>query len=54
MKKGLEAPSQIMILVIFIAILAVILAIIFFFGQSLESSEAFNKTTDFGNIFKWG
>ncbi len=54
MKKALEAPSNMVVLIIFIAILAIIVVLVLFFGQKLSGSEAFNKITNFSKVFKWG
>ena len=52
-KKGLEAPSNLMILVIFIVTLAVIIILALVFRDAITESEAFQRATDFSGGLKW-
>ena len=53
-KKGIDAPSNIMILVIFVVLIAVILLMVFFFGQNIKDSSAFQNVTNFSRNIGWG
>ena len=52
-KKGLEAPSNLMILVIFIVTLAIIIILALVFRDAISESEAFQRATDFGGGLRW-
>ena len=54
MKKALEAPSNIVVLIMFVAIIAVIILLAIFFGKGIGENEGFKKFTSFADIFKWG
>jgi cytochrome c biogenesis protein CcdA len=53
-KKGLEAPTTLIVMIIFIVGLAiVILLILFFSGKAGEPNSAFLTVTKWGSSFKW-
>jgi cytochrome c biogenesis protein CcdA len=53
-KKGLEAPSTLMVMIIFIVGLAiVILLVLFFSGRAGGSSSGFTNITKWSDIFRW-
>jgi cytochrome c biogenesis protein CcdA len=53
-KKGLEAPSTLIIMIIFIVGLAIVILLIFFFsGKAGETNSAFLNITKWGELFKW-
>ena len=53
MKKALEAPSNLVVLIMFIAVLAIIILLAIYFGKSIGENEGFRKVTDFVDVFKW-
>jgi hypothetical protein len=54
MKKALEAPSNIMILIIFLVVLTIVILLALLFGQSIKDSASFQKVTNFSKVLRWG
>ncbi len=54
MKKALEAPSNIVVLIMFVAVIAIILLLVLYFGKGIGDNEGFNKVSNFTNVLKWG
>jgi len=53
-KKGMEAPSTLMIMIIFIVGLALVILIILYFSSEAEKpTSAFTNITQWGSLFKW-
>jgi cytochrome c biogenesis protein CcdA len=53
-RKGMEAPSTLIIMIIFIVGLTiVILLILFFSGKAGEPNSAFSIKTKWSDLFKW-
>jgi flagellar basal body-associated protein FliL len=53
-RKGLEAPTTMVIIIIFLVSIAlVVLFILFFSGKANESTSAFTNVTDWVGKFKW-
>ena len=46
-KKGLDAPSNMMVIVMFIAILAILIVLALFFRGQIEGSGRFQYVTNF-------
>jgi len=53
MKKA-SIPANVVVLVIFLVSLAIVLLLSIYFSKSIKSSEAFNTTTNFSKVLKWG
>lgn len=50
-KKGLEAPSNLIIIILFLVFLSISIILAVYFGESIKASEAFQKVSNFGEIF---
>lgn len=53
-KKGLEAPSTLMVMIIFIVGLAIVILVILYFSNTAGApTSAFTNETQWGRLFKW-
>ncbi len=52
-KKGLDAPSNMVVLMIFIIFLAIIIILALYFGQNIKGSESFQTITNFSRSLTW-
>ena len=50
-KKGLDAPSNLVIIVLFVAILAILIMLAFYFGTHISESGTFRHVTNFTERF---
>ena len=49
--KAIEAPSTLVMLLLFLVIIAVLVILVLYFGKSINTNEGFNKWTDITKVF---
>jgi uncharacterized membrane protein YedE/YeeE len=52
--KGVEAPSTLVMVLLFVVILAIIVLLIAYFKVSVTNSTGFKNYTNLSYVLKWG
>jgi len=52
MKKGVELPKNLMLMILFVVALAIIILLLIYFSKGIGESEVYKSVTDWSNRFK--